>query len=175
MKTIIFTLLMIPVSVTAQEYTFDDLPDSVVILKMTDDMTDKVYMFASKKIKAKEAGRSFELSVSFTEDLSVRAITVTEIERIGNCTENGSLLMLFENGEKITLSMYNGFNCKGMAFFSPSKKQMQTIKSIPLSKVRFTDGRSGQTCTHELTEDERTYFISLLRQAESKTSYTYKQ
>lgn len=62
------------------------------------------------------------------------------------CIEKGSeIILIFENGEKITLNNWNDFNCKDMFFCSISPKLEELFKTYKLSKFKITNLRNNKS------------------------------
>jgi len=170
MKTIIAILLLATSTVQAQ-LTVETLPDTAVILRVTDDMTNESYVF-STDIKAFELNRSFDMHVSFSNAIVPTSIVVHRIKNIGTCVDKATLVLLFEDGSNMELVMYNDFNCKGYAFFRPTKKQWENLAKKRVTKIRFREGGSYQSCDYIMPETS--FFISLLNQAKNKQVQEFK-
>jgi hypothetical protein len=78
-----------------------------------------------------------------------------------NCNENNKLIILFEGGEKLQLVSWNKFNCKGTAYFSVLPKYKKKLMTLPIEKVRITNGRSYKSYTNEI--EYKNYFIDLIK------------
>lgn len=79
---------------------------------------------------------------------------------IGGCNDEDSLIFLFSDDTKFTITSWNKFNCDGNAYFNLTHSQHAELSTKKLKAVRFTNGRSFESLTHIVTEIESTYFIS---------------
>ena len=64
---------------------------------------------------------------------------------IGTCNEKDEIIILFENGQKITKISWKGFNCEGKAYFNMTEEDIELLRTCPLSKIRMTNGKSFDT------------------------------
>jgi hypothetical protein len=80
---------------------------------------------------------------------------------IGTCNENDEIIILFENGEKITKKSWKKFNCNGEAYFNLTDKEIDLLKKIPMSKIRMSNGRSYDSYTGDVKTKDKRYFIQL--------------
>ena len=78
---------------------------------------------------------------------------------IGSCDENDSLIILFEDDTKITLTAWNKFNCEGNAYFDFSESQLTELSTKKVNTIRFSNGRSYESLTVTLKEDQKDYFV----------------
>jgi hypothetical protein len=78
---------------------------------------------------------------------------------IGSCDENDVLIILFEDDTKITLTAWNKFNCEGNAYFDFSDSQLTELSTKKVNTIRFSNGRSHESLTVTLKEDEKDYFV----------------
>jgi len=139
------------------------MQSQVSILRHQDEMTDKVYYLPSEGIVIKsESGESgFRVRLSIKEKngtLSQDGLMIKAVN-IGGCYENNKLTMLFENGEKFTIVSWNKFNCDGDVYFEISNKNWELLKSQKLMKMRFENGRTYDSLTGEV--DDQEHFILL--------------
>ena len=64
------------------------------------------------------------------------------------CIDKGSeIILIFENGEKTTLTNWNAFNCKDNMFCSVSVKVEELFKTYKLSKFKITNKRNYKSST----------------------------
>jgi hypothetical protein len=139
------------------------MQSQVSILRHQDEMTDKVYYLPSEGIVIKsESGESgFRVRLSIKEKngtLSQDGLIIKAVN-IGGCYENNKLTMLFENGDKFTIVSWNKFNCDGDVYFEISNKNWELLKSQKLMKMRFENGRTYDSLTGEV--DDQEHFILL--------------
>lgn len=138
--------------------------DSVFIKKQVDEMTDKSYAFPSRKIVCIDEVNKRGFNVSFfmdvvngkclTSDLQVKTVG------IGTCNENNTIVFLFEDGTKLSLKSWNKFNCEGDSWFRVSDNDKEKLSTIKIKKIMVENGRSYESYTHELKEDQD-FFIQL--------------
>jgi hypothetical protein len=128
-----------------------------------DKMTDKEYFFSSVNLIGSNAekNKGFVVTPSFRADngTMVNRGFIVENVNIGSCDENDSLIILFEDSTKITLTSWNKFNCEGNAYFNFTDDELQELKTKKVSAIRFTNGRSYDTLTYTLKPSEQDYFI----------------
>lgn len=133
----------------------------VKIEKSVDEMTDKVSYFPSERFlatnKEKNKGCALDMVIDEKNGKLTSEFIAAQMVGLESCNENNTLIILFENGEKFTLNSWNKFNCKGNAYFSLSKNQIELLKVSPISKVRITNGRSLKSYTSEI--EYKSYFV----------------
>jgi uncharacterized protein YlzI (FlbEa/FlbD family) len=136
--------------------------DSVYLIKDVDDMTDKTYIYPSTNfIVANETK-----TIGFTVDCYINQkgefgfLTVTMVN-IGSCNEGDEIIILFENGGKITKKSWNDFNCEGNAYFYLTKDEIELLRTNPLSKIRMINGRTYDSFTGEVQKKDKRYFIQI--------------
>lgn len=136
--------------------------DSVYVVKETDAMSGKTYVYGNRTfIVANDAGKiGFRISTHIS-NLSLSMITATMVG-IGGCNENDEIIILFENGEKITKTSWKKFNCDGETYFNLNEKDIQLLRTQPLSKIRMTNGRTYDSYTGDVKQKDKRYFIQLL-------------
>jgi hypothetical protein len=154
------------------------------IFRYQDDMTDKVYYFSSGIMvtnEDKSEGFRLQLDIKETDDKTIASNGLTlKVVGIGNCFEKDNLIFLFENGEKISLTSWNKFNCEGDSWFYLNEDYTETytdlLKSQKLKKIRFENGYSHESLTREISGVNQNYFIELYKLiSENKvTPYTGK-
>ncbi len=161
MKTLKLTLLALIISSIAYSQT-----DSTYIIREVDYMSDEVYFYANRGIVVanQEQTMGFGVHAYFGKKLEFKMITANMVG-IGNCNENDKMIILFENGEKIILKSWNGFNCDGDAYFYV--KNMDLLKTQPLSKIRMTNGYTYDSYTGDVQDKDKNYFIKLFSDIEN--------
>jgi len=167
LKTLIaLVALTLSVEVDAQNtYAEGNLPDSLIILTFSDEMTDKKYYTVSHAmIVANESkSKGIKISPTIQEGNHLESISIKVIN-IGSCQENSEIIILFKDGEKIKAKQWNDFNCKGTVYIDFTKDQIKQLKNKEIDKIRFTDGRDFDSVTAEPSDPE--YFIKLYRMLE---------
>jgi len=138
--------------------------DSVFIQKQVDEMTDKSYAFPSRKIVCIDEVNKRGFNVSFFMDVVNGKCSTSDLQvktvRIGTCNENNTIVFLFEDGTKLSLKSWNKFNCEGDSWFRVSNSDKEKLSTIKIKKIMVENGRSYESYTHELKEDQD-YFIQL--------------
>ena len=80
------------------------------------------------------------------------------------CVENTEVIIIFENGEKITKTQWNKFNCDGNAWMRPNSSDIELMKTQPISKMKITNGRNYKSYTFsDLNDSMKNYFINLFK------------
>jgi hypothetical protein len=133
------------------------------IIRHQDEMTDNVYYFASEGfvIKSEDGKSGFRVSLGVKEkngNLIEDGLNL-KVVNVGGCYENNKLIILFQNGEKSNLLSWNKFNCEGDVYFEINDKTEELLKTQKVTKVRFENGRSYESLTGEVEDQE--YFIKL--------------
>jgi hypothetical protein len=164
LKITIITLMMCFVTITLFAQ-----PDSVYVIKSSDAMSGKTHVYGSKNFivanDTKEKG--FIVDTYINDNLSIQMITVVMVG-IGSCNENDEIIILFENGEKIVKKSWKSFNCDGEAYFNINELEMKLLRTIPMSKIRMTNGRSFDSYTGDVIAKDKRYFIQLLYALDNK-------
>jgi len=161
MRKLLFVLMLLPSILFSQEVE----NDKYSISKCIDEMTDKVYYFGSKKILciSEDGEKGFALNVSFKEKAGVVKYGGIYVKSsgIGSCNEKSKLIILFEDGSKQTLTSWNDFNCEGDSFFDLANTMLSKMVK-PIKKLMFQDGRSFESYTHEVSEEDKNFFIEII-------------
>jgi hypothetical protein len=160
MKKVILTVLMvIPMLIKSQT-------DSIYVMSITDEMDGKTfYRPSGKKISIinNETKQGINISAFIDkegENLVVRDLNVNSAG-VGNCMEGDELIILFEDGSKITLKSWNSFNCKGNSWFTIGKSDEESLSTKRINKIRLTNGRTFESLTGEVDASKKDYFIQL--------------
>ena len=151
------TLTLATIAIALNSFT------QVTISKETDEMTDKVSYYASERFfaanKELTKGCALDMVIDNKNGSLTSTFIVAKMVGLESCNENNTLIILFDNGEKFTLNSWNKFNCKGNAYFTLSKSNIELLNSNPISKVRITNGKSYKSYTAEI--EYKNYFIDL--------------
>lgn len=150
--------------------------DSVYVVKETDVMTSKSYYYPSRVlVVSDESGKTgFKIDCYIKDDGGRLSDLLVTMVNIGSCNENDELIILFENGEKITKTSWKKFNCKGEAYFTLDSNDIELLKSNKISKIRMTNGYSFQSFTGDVKSKDKRFFIQLLYGIENKLSVIKK-
>jgi hypothetical protein len=181
MKKILFVLtLLSSLFSNAQNYVTDKTyPDTLIIIRDVDDMTDKEYYYPSMELIVSNT----EATIGMKMDALIRKkdnklnATVLKIKmvNIGACNENNELILLFEDGTKIILNSFNSYNCEGNTWFNVTSEHINTLSSKKLSKVRITNGRTNDVFTGIVLDKLQDYYIRLYKDVKENKYFTYKE
>lgn len=133
--------------------------DTVSVVNVVDEMSGESFMTTTKKliIANEDKTKGFSLEVLLVSELTL----LSKMVGIGGCNENDQMIILLENGEKINMTSWKKFNCKGEGYFRLSKNIIEKLRLSPLSKIRITNGRTYDNYTGEVDDDDKNYFIQL--------------
>jgi hypothetical protein len=158
MKKLLLNLVLL-ISLSA----FSQTSTPYVIEHCKDKMTDKEYYFAQRKLICAnpEKTKGFTITPNFKAEKGTmkNGGFMCKNVNIGSCDENDSLIILFEDDTKITLTAWNKFNCEGNAYFDFSESQLKDLSTKKVNTIRFSNGRSYESLTITLKEDQRDYFV----------------
>jgi len=158
MKKLLLNLVLL-ISLSA----FSQTSTPYVIEHCKDKMTDKEYYFAQRKMICAnpEKTKGFTITPNFKADKGgmKNGGFMCKNVNIGSCDENDSLIILFEDDTKITLTAWNKFNCEGNAYFDFSESQLKDLSTKKVNTIRFSNGRSYESLTVTLKEDQKDYFV----------------
>jgi hypothetical protein len=140
--------------------------DSVYIVEEKDQMTDKVYYYASRQIICvnpidKKQGFGVSFFVEKEDDELKAKELKTKIVGIGSCHENDEIIFLLENQTKINAKMWNDFNCDGKGWFKISDSDKELLATNKVLKIRIQNGRTYENYTHDVEKKNQDYFIQL--------------
>jgi hypothetical protein len=153
--------------------------DSVFIYKDTDDMTDEVYFFASRKIVCIDEVDNLGFSISFFVDqkkdgsLSASDLYIKTVNF--GCIENLEAIFLFEDGSKVTCNSWNKFNCEDRAFCQISEADKKIMASQKVTKIRVTNKRNMRTYTSVVEPNNQDYFIQFFKALEKNDVRQYEE
>ena len=155
------TLLSLAYNVTAQ--------DSLYITLIEDEMEDTRYAVINENNlvsnEDKSAGFLLKPWLSFDKSNDVQCLDmIVQNVGLGDCVEDATLIILFEDKSKITLNSWNKFNCEGKSYFSLSKNDIVLLSTQSIKMVRFTNGYSYDSMTNPALYKD--YFINLYKTIE---------
>lgn len=134
-----------------------------VIEHCIDKMTDKEYYFAQKKLICANADKTkgFTITPNFRAKGGAydNSGFLCKNVNIGNCDENDSLIILFEDDTKITLTSWNKFNCEGDVYFNLTDDEINELSIKKVKSIRFSNGYSYESLTVSMKEDQKNYFV----------------
>jgi hypothetical protein len=147
--------------------------DSVLIQKYLDDIENTTYYFSTYElIVSNDEKTGATLDVHINPDFTFSMIT-SKLVNLGLCTENVTLIIVFENGDKVTVESWNKFNCDGDAYFYLNKSDIDKLSTLAISKIRITNGYTYESVT--ATVDNPRYFIQIFWAIKNKQSIKYKE
>jgi len=127
-----------------------------------DEMTDKITYSASRHLKLEDGNNNVEIFI-FIKKINNKFIQdgLCAVIDIGSlCVEDNKLIVLFDDGSKVSLNSWNDFNCDGNAFFYLSSDQCVSFSTKKVNKIRVENGRSHDEMTVTL-EKNKDYFIQV--------------
>lgn len=144
--------------------------DSVYIQKFVDEMADESYLITSiRLVVANESQtKGFVIDAFLSEDFTLRTVYVKMVG-LGSCNEEDEIIIQLDDGEKITKTSWKSFNCEGEAYFTLSKSDIEKLKSSPLNKIRMTNGRTFESYTGDVAQEQKRWFIQLFYSLENKS------
>ena len=135
------------------------------IVKNIDEMTDEITYMANKRfIAANESlnkGCAIDMIIAEKDGRLGAKHLITTMVGLDKCNENNTLIILFDNSDKITLESWNKFNCKGDTYFTFTDSHIQKLKTQTIDKVRITNGSSYKSYTAQIKEKD--YFIKFYK------------
>jgi hypothetical protein len=160
MKKTILSMVMLT---TFSAFSQTSVPFKIEHCK--DNMTDKEYYFAEKKLICSNDAKTkgFTITPNFKAKAGGfdNSGFICKNVNIGSCDENDTLIFLFDDGSKITLSMWNKFNCEGKVYVDFSSDQLALLKTKKVGAIRFSNGRTYDTLTYTMQSTEQDYFINV--------------
>ena len=166
LKVMMMTLMMCLITMVSFGQTSKD---SVYLVKETDEMSGRTHVKVNRafSVANDEGTIGFIVYPTIKDDLSFGTILVGMFG-IGSCNENDEIIILFENGEKIIKKSWREFNCEGYAYFNMNEKEIQLLRTQPISKIRMTNGRTYDRYTGDVEEKDKRYFIQLFYALDNK-------
>ena len=170
MKQLFLTLSLVMSSIIgfSQEIT--------QLTAVVDEMSNKTYWVDPGIIYINEVNQSgFRVSGKWKYNSSEPIFEgfTAVVAGIGSCVENVEVIVLFENGDKITKTSWNKFNCDGDAWYSFTKSDLESLTTLPIKKIRFTNGRSYESVTGEV--ENPNYFIEMYQNSINGVYETVRQ
>jgi hypothetical protein len=157
--------LFLKFALIASFSVFSQTTTPFIIEHCKDNMTDKEYYFSQKKLICANLDKTkgFALTPSFkTENgTMINNGLMCKNVNIGNCDEGDTLIFLFEDGSKTTITSWNKFNCEGNSYYDFSDDDVKQLSAKKVTTIRFSNGRTYDTLTYSLKATEQDYFIRL--------------
>jgi len=133
----------------------------IEITHSKDEMTNEVSYFASERfiVANSELTKGCAIDMVIDEKAGILTSKHIFVEMVGleSCNENNTLIFLLNGDRRITLKSWNKFNCKGAAYFTLTKTDIDLLKSNQVLKVRIENGKSYKNYTSEVKYKK--YFI----------------
>jgi hypothetical protein len=142
------------------------ISQSQEIVRIVDDMEDKT-VFADKTgmILVNEAGdKGFNIAGKFKFNHPEPVFTGINLTIVGlGCVEAVELIILFEDGTKMTKTSWNQFNCDGHAWYTLLPRDIQMLTDKRITKIRVTNGYKYDSITVPVSDPN--HFITLIAKA----------
>jgi hypothetical protein len=136
------------------------------ILKHVDVMNDRVYWIdkPGQVFYGEDNQTGFRIDASFKLNPNSPIISGVQTLIVGmGCVENVEIIILFEDGSKITKYSWNKFNCDGNAWFLFTPRELDMLSTKRISKIRLTNGFKYKSMTVDVADPD--YFINLAQKA----------
>lgn len=167
---LLLTLLMVTYSQNTDSITESKVTESKLISKSVDEFTDKVsystrgMVFYADGGDMKTEGMVMEVFLKNKKGKLNSGTVYLKAAGMKGCIDEGStLIVMFENGEKTTLTNWNDFNCKGINYFSLSGKE-DLFKNNKIKALKYTNKRTYESMVikNNITDDNKTHLMNLL-------------
>jgi len=140
--------------------------DSVYVSEQKDEMTDKVYYYASRQLLCQNQElKSQGFSVCFFINKTKKGIESAELKMkvigVGSCHEKDEVIFLMEDETKVKGTMWNEFNCDGKVWCKVSDQDKEILATKKVIKIRVQNGRTFESYTHSVPDKDKDYFIQL--------------
>mgnify|MGYP007072230169 FL=1 len=136
------------------------------LTKLVDTMGGKTYWSDLGVVQIDgEQGFRVDGSWEYNSSIPIFKGISSKVVGLGSCVENVQVIILFENGKKIEKTSWNKFNCEGNAWYNFTQSEIAQLKTLSISKIRFTNGRNYESMTVDFSEPN--YFIDLNKKASS--------
>lgn len=149
-------LLVFSTSINAQKF-----------VKYIDEFTDKEYVLVDKNEityngDSKSEGVVWGLMTTKSGDFWVANTLSLSVYGL-SCVEDTEVIIIFENGEKLTKQQWNKFNCDGNVWITLKDSDIALFRSQRIDKIKVTNKRNYESYTFtDLNESMKNYFIRLL-------------
>jgi hypothetical protein len=141
---------------------------SYKIYELVDEMTDKVYYTANRKLilanDEKTKGFSLRLDIEKNKDGKLEGTGIlASLVGLGSCCEKVELIVMFEDQTKFSLLSWNKFNCKGDAWFFIKETHIKQLSEKKLLRIRIRNGFTGDMFTQDVESNSKNYFMNFFR------------
>lgn len=150
---------------TAGNSVAQSLVDTTLkVSKTVDVMEGKTTYFFNKSLLVSDDGtKGFVVLVSLTPkgDGFGYGGLIVRAAGIGTCHENSYLTVLFDDGTKAQMNMWNDFNCQGKIYMDLYSRDLSKLNK-PIDAIRLTNGRTFENFTMTITGVEKYYFMDCI-------------
>jgi len=157
------TIFLVSALITLNAYS--QIAKPYLIEHCIDKMTDREYFLSSKNFVGTNTQKTqgFIITPAFksVNEKMVQNGFILKNVGIGNCDENDSLIILFEDDTKLEITMWNKFNCESKAYFNLTESQLELLKSKKITTIRFNNGYTYNSLTYNLKKEEQGFFINV--------------
>ena len=156
-------------------FALSTFASDVEIYKYIDEMTDEVSYLASYGVAIKnyEKERGFAIKPFIGDNIQITGLMVKHLGF--GCNEDDTLILLLENGQKVKFTSWNKFNCEGDSYFRVNQANLYKLKSSPLKKAMFRNGRNYKSLTQEFEQIDKDYFIKVISIVERRDFSIYEE
>lgn len=164
------TLLMVSYSQSTDTIIEPVITESELISKSVDEFTDKVSYYTKGVVfyadggDMKTEGMIMEVFLRNKKGKLNPGTVYLKAAGMKGCTGEGStLIVMFENGEKTTLTNWKDFNCKGVNYFSIVGKE-NLFKNNKIKALKYTNKRTYESMVvkNNITDDNKAHLMNLL-------------
>lgn len=168
-KVLVLIMVMVSGLGFSQKQNISVNKDSIYVKKIIDEMANKTYLLPSRMMILANENRTIgiKLDCLINDDFTTDNLIITTVG-VGTCSENDEMIILFENGEKITKTAWNKFNCKGLSYIKLNSSDIKILRTQKLSKIRMTNGRTFESFTGTVEKDDKRYFMQLFYALDNK-------
>lgn len=137
------------------------------IVKVVDEMKDRIIFSDATGMICyhdQEKGEGFNISAGFKFNSTEPIFNSLMFKIVGlGCVENVELIILFEDGTKLTKYSWNKFNCEGSAWYTLLPREIAMLSEKRISKIRVTNGYKYDMMQVDVPTPD--YFITIAQKA----------
>ena len=135
------------------------------------DLSGSCIYYLSEKIivtnTEKNKGFTFKPSVDMYNGQLTCSGIMAQMVNIGTCCENNSMILLLDDGSKISLVSWNKFNCEGDAWFNISKDEAKLLREHKIVKAQIKNGYSYDSFQNDVPEKNQEYFFRYFKELDA--------
>lgn len=144
--------------------------ESKLISKSVDEFTDEVDYFVEGMVfyadggDLKTKGMIMQLFLKSKNEKLKAGTMYFKVAGMTGCIDKGStLIVMFENGTKTTLTNFNSFSCKGVNYFSIAGKE-DLFKNNKIKAFKYTNKRTYESMVvkNNMTDGNKTHLMNIL-------------